>query len=405
MKDRARFWDTLVSSILSMTRDDAREYINEKYGLSYTRETWNKFSGVFSTFLRRFGEPDEILQLTKVTPGGKYYTKKSTAKTPDPKKGIIKEWRTNPYGGAWVKYVADGFDFDEMDSLIKEAISEIDVPVIKQPDNFTSVKDEAIIAVFSDAHVAMETDEDGTALYGGVWNEETFLSRMKDFAHDIAVNSQGRPVYVFDLGDYMDGWDGFTVRGGHKLPQNMKTPKAFKVGVKGKLVLPNMLDSLDVNYLSLTNDNHSGDLAKIVNHTVKLLVGDNCRAFDRFMDHVIIGNHCFIMSHGKDDKYMRSGFPAIPNDKARKAINDYIHFHNLSRYFITFMKGDTHVKLFDDSNQKFRYYNYPALSPASEYVQTNFGLGRSGYVIHSIKYDNPEIKTLVSKEYKWQRKS
>ena len=39
-------------------------------------------------------------------------------------------------------------------------------------------------------------------------------------------------IYVCDLGDAVDGWNGYTTRGGHKLPQNMSNKEVFETYVE-----------------------------------------------------------------------------------------------------------------------------------------------------------------------------
>jgi hypothetical protein len=45
--------------------------------------------------------------------------------------------------------------------------------------------------------------------------------------------------------------------------------------------------------------------------------------------------------------------------------------------------------LFDySSSDEFDYFNFPAFSPSSEWVQTNFKKGRSGFVFFQIDLDS-----------------
>ena len=49
---------------------------------------------------------------------------------------------------------------------------------------------------------------------------------------------------------------------------------------------------------------------------------------------------------------------------------------------IIFKKGDSHQTVFDmASSDDFDYFNYPALSPSSQWVQQNFKKGRRGFVL------------------------
>jgi len=362
MKD----FNEIIRIVLSETNAEGCRLLSEQHGIDYAFESYKKFAQIMRAIVDKYGEPSEVMQLTKITPGGATYSRRKANKD-EPEGGIIKRWTSNPYGDPWVRYEADGFDFSEIEDLIRQAISEIkfDAPKYNQQNT-----DDVLIAVYTDTHIGMETNDDGHSLYGGTWNAEVLKERFDDFAQDVIRNAQGREVHIFDLGDYADGWDAMTARKGHSLPQ-------------------------------ITNDNHAADFGKIINESVKMMVGDRYVNYHQFINHVIIGRHAIIFSHGKDDKNLKFGFQPIMNDKARAKIEEYIDFHRLHDYHITFMKGDSHRKLFDDSNYKFRYYNYPAISPASEWVQTNFSKGRSGYVMHTFNKTNGEIKTVVNKEYDW----
>ena len=70
---------------------------------------------------------------------------------------------------------------------------------------------------------------------------------------------------------------------------------------------------------------------------------------------------------------------------------------------IEFCKGDSHQALYDEcSSQRFFYYNYPAGSDASEWVQTNYKKGRSGIVFYNYwDNDNPINKSEHKLWFKW----
>jgi len=69
-------------------------------------------------------------------------------------------------------------------------------------------------------------------------------------------------------------------------------------------------------------------------------------------------------------------------------------------YIIEFSKGDSHQKIFDEStSDSFDYYNYPAFSPSSEWVQTNFKIGFSGFEFFNFKKDGS--KTHHPLKFSW----
>lgn len=264
-----------------------------------------------------------------------------------------------------------------------------------------------IRAIYSDTHVGMCPNPDGTSMYGGKWDKEELENRLDIFVSDIiskAMIVNSSELVIDDLGDFMDGWEGYTVRRDHEIPQNMTTPEAFDIGVKFKVNMVDMLvdsgmfSSIKLN--NICNDNHAGSFGYVVNSAVKSILEAKYKNFvsvnnvQKFMDHHIIGSHCFIICHGKDDKHMKFGFKTNPDDKISSKIDQYIKSNNLyqqAKYF-EFSKGDSHQMVFDfATSDDFRYMNYPAFSPSSDWVQTNFKRGKSGFVIQIITKDIEEI--------------
>jgi hypothetical protein len=192
----------------------------------------------------------------------------------------------------------------------------------------------------------------------------------------------------------MDGWDGETTRKGHKLPQNMTNEEAFEVGLKAKVLLIDKLANVykHITCNNMCEDNHSGAFGYVVNAAFKHII--DCKHSNvtvinhqRFLNHYIIGDHGFIISHGKDSRNLKFGFKPQLDPRGAEKISQYIrHSHELRACdYVEFSKGDSHQMLFDYcSSDEFDYFNFPAFSPSSEWVQTNFKKGRSGFVFFQI---------------------
>ena len=139
---------------------------------------------------------------------------------------------------------------------------------------------------------------------------------------------------------------------------------------------------------NICNDNHSGDFSYFVNQFFKTYVErdlKNVHVINQtsFIDYEIIGNYCFVATHGKDTHNLKHGFKAKIDPNQINKILGYLNTKQLLNkgYEIIFEKGDSHLYLFDSaSSDAFKYYNYPAFSPSSSWVSANFQLGRSGFV-------------------------
>lgn len=235
--------------------------------------------------------------------------------------------------------------------------------------------------VITDVHIGMNVNPDGYSLYGGEWNESELNKRLKEVVNYVVANAKSSKLIIHELGDFMDGWDGFTTRGGHSLPQNMDNQKAFDVGLLFKIKL---IDSLtpfynEIQCVNICNDNHAGSFGYIVNSAFKTYVElkypNIVTVFNqrKFIDHYFIGKRCFILTHGKDDKSLKFGFKPVLDSNQIEKIKNYIDEYKLWSYKIEFSKGDSHQLMFDlTTSTAFEYQNFGAFSPPSDWVKTNF---------------------------------
>lgn len=261
--------------------------------------------------------------------------------------------------------------------------------------------------IYTDTHIAMCTDDEGTAMYATAWDKDELFVTLNYMCARVLDNKVGDVLYIDDLGDVLDGWDGKTTRGGHDLPQNMSSQEAFKVALEFKL---SMIATLRPHFSHIVChnvcvDNHSGRFSMVLNHAFKEVVSakfSNVEVvnYEKFMAHYFIGIHAFVLCHGKDHKSLRFGFkPNLDAAQAEK-IDHYLKHNQQGSIFkeadeIWFDKGDSHQMLFDYSSaQDFNYMNYPALSPASEWVQTGFKKGIRGFVIQQIDPRDKNIRPI-----------
>jgi hypothetical protein len=244
--------------------------------------------------------------------------------------------------------------------------------------------------VFTDVHIGMDSSDKGRSLYPSEWNEDILFERLEKMISYTLAKQNSNILHILDLGDYLDGFNGYTTRGGHSLPQNMSNQQAFDIGFLFKTMLITHLSPFyDKIYVrNVCNDNHSGDFAYFVNQFFKTYVERDLQNVivtnqTLFIDHELIGNYCFVTTHGKDTHNLKFGFrPKIDANQINKIVG-YLNTNQLLNkgYEIIFEKGDSHLYLFDSSSSDvFKYYNYPAFSPSSNWVATNFQLGQSGFI-------------------------
>jgi hypothetical protein len=267
-------------------------------------------------------------------------------------------------------------------NIFKDVIKPIEVKAKK-------VKSKALFdrAVLTDVHIGMKVT-DGYSLYDGLWNEIELFKRLDIFVSEIISNQKSNVLLLHELGDFMDGYNAMTTRGGHELPQNMDNQKAFDVGLTFKIT---MVDFLVQHYdkihiVNICNDNHAGSFGYIVNSAFKTYIElkypDNVVVVNqrKFIDHYFFKNRCFILTHGKDDKSLKFGFKPKLDPVQIEKIKNYIDEYKLHDYEIEFGKGDSHQLLFDyTSSTAFEYQNFGAFSPPSDWVKTNFKNTKSSF--------------------------
>lgn len=264
---------------------------------------------------------------------------------------------------------------------------------------------------YSDVHVGMDANAEGKSLYGGSWSRNDLLERLEVIKSQMLneIPQEVDCLQVINLGDFADGFDKKTVRRMHDLPQNMTNTEVFDLGIEFKIAL---LEFIHANFnfnrlvwYNVCNSNHSSDFDYMICQGFKLVA----KNFDRvevinerkFIGHITHGNHCEIISHGKDDVNLKFGFKPTLDEKGAKKIDEYIKFHNLQNYNITFHKGDSHLRVDDKTNPNFDYCSYYALSPSSSWVQVNFCAGRSGFTIKTKDKWQKSGQLVKDFEFKW----
>jgi hypothetical protein len=304
-------------------------------------------------------------------------------------KDVKHGWLKNKDASLFFKNPNFGNEFDvnkvDFEKLFTD-VPKIEVTKVKKKD----YKGEFDKLVFTDVHVGMDASDKGRNMYNTEWNKAILFERLTEMVNFTLAKQESKILYISDLGDFLDGFNGNTTRGGHSLPQNMSNQEAFDVGFMFKVRL---LEALAPHYelvvmRNVCNDNHAGDFAYFVNQAVKSYINTQLKNVQiinqtSFIDWELVGNYCFVSTHGKDTHNLKHGFKAKIDPNQVNKIVGYLNTQQLLNkgYEIIFEKGDSHLYLFDSATSDvFKYYNYPAFSPSSNWVATNFQLGRSGFV-------------------------
>jgi len=297
-----------------------------------------------------------------------------------------------------VFYTAEEEAVTNINEHLEEIITKYIKPTKTEITKLEYVSDEWFDRlVFTDVHIAMDVNGNGDPLYDGKWDREELFRRLDLMIQHALTYQKSNTLLISNLGDYMDGLGGETTRKGHELPQNMNDKEAFDLGIEFSLRL---VDSLvgnyeEIRYNFLVEDNHSGVFSYFVSQAIKGILEQRypnkvkVKTQKKFIDHIKIGKHTLVESHGKDSVSLKFGFRPHLDDKQAKKIDHYLKENGLyDGNFIEFSKGDSHLGLFDESTSTdFHYYNYPAFSPPSGWIKANFSNTKAGFRFFNIKKD------------------
>lgn len=311
-------------------------------------------------------------------------------------------------GRQWIKVNNSGITEEAIEEALERVIQKHPISYIDitKPKVISKV---ALHAIITDDHIGLDTNPEGIGLFPYLYDKASYNASMNKVFNSIlkehAYYGTFDEVVINNLGDLEDGWNGETTRGGHKLPQNMTNDETFELAVDSRLTLiQKIVESHITKKIILrivTNSNHSASFAIIVAKAIKKICDqiytDGLVEIDilrKFMEYRSYGDHCFILSHGKDKKEMKSGLPIVLDTKTVNFINSYIDHHDLrNKYkYIHVLKGDGH-RLGVTDHKNFSYRSLRSFSPISNWIGTNFGdVTTPGYSILVFSKNRQEMQ-------------
>jgi hypothetical protein len=235
-----------------------------------------------------------------------------------------------------------------------------------------------LMVYLSDKHIGAAVHKD--AMLGNHYDRKVFEERMQATLNEIVdLESlyQFSKIIIFDMGDAIDGQDGLTGSKKHLLPQNMDTRMVYEVFMQTHLDFFNSLKthlSCPLEFRTVGESNHGGDLEWVLNKALALQLenmGIYCNVGNKFIEYFTLGDHCFMISHGKDWKDMKFGLPYYLDTKTELYIRNYMSYNQIDSKFVHFIKGDLH-RSNSEYGEFLRYKNVLSLFGSSKWLQTNF---------------------------------
>jgi len=318
----------------------------------------------------------------------------------------VEKITTNPYGGAWYTLrKKEDFYTEEHLQKLKELLIENIHP--QQYNPVIEVNEKALFIYTSDKHIGALTKED--SIYINRYDKQEMRKRIVVATLNIidkAVSIYGRfsSIFIMDLGDALDGFDGKTTRGlkgesPHTLPQQLNNREQHDYYVE---LHKELFDTIVIQeyakqlyYIATSNSNHGGDFEYGAMRNLETYLNVRYPDIYTFVsykpyNHLIYGKHCIIFGHGKDSENMRSGLPLVLTSKVENFIDDYIRINKLEDYFITFVSGDLHQSA-ETYAKNFRYKKVLSQFGSSKWSHTNFGSGSPGVSVEVVEKDSNNI--------------
>lgn len=231
----------------------------------------------------------------------------------------------------------------------------------------------------SDMHIGAYVSP--LSIYSNPYDKDEVIRRINiilNRVHDLHETYKGFDnIYVCNLGDSLDGYNGQTTRGGHSLPQNMCNKEQLHTFIFVMNYLFTELNKLEYNkmhYYCVGESNHDGDFGYAANVALETILankGVNCTIFDKFIGEFKAGETTFILCHGKDNKDMFKNLPLTLDIKTENFINEYLDNKGITGNVI-FVKGDLHQSA-TTYGRRFTYRSVGSLFGSSEWIHKNFG--------------------------------
>ena len=328
-------------------------------------------------------EIDEYAQVDNITSRVASYWLKSSTKN------------TFTYAVQVKRSLKNFYTMDELAKRLKELAPEIEPVIFEQLDN---PNDNVGLLCISDMHAGAKNSE--LNIHGISYSEEDLDLRLQLVAERVISSGKTyQTLIIANLGDSVDGWDGFTTRKGHSLGSMSNKDQfdiyfrcmtkfystLFESGISDTFVVHNCLDS-----------NHEGvDFGYICNKNVENVLSIKYPQVTFIQQHQFIGtlevgSHVIAFAHGKDAKIMKYPMKKVLDDRLDLWATQYFHKAGYQDHFKTLIKGDLHV--FGVEQGKFgNYINVPSIYGTSDYISLNYGVTRPGALFLDINPEEDDI--------------
>ena len=289
------------------------------------------------------------------------------------------------------KLATENYDLKkQLDGVKNLQFKLIDCPPIEFNGSITNPVNKFINIYLADMHI-------GAAMASGTlyseninYGYEEAHRRLNQLLKDLASMGTFEKINICLMGDMLDscGPTNKTARLDHTLPENMDGYEQANAYItlihKFVYALSKMSICNKVALYSVRCGNHTGVIEYMATRALfGEIRGESIKTtlFDSFFGTFKEGDHTFVLTHGKDDKFMKKGMPLVLDDKNKVMIYEWLDDNKIYGDNIHIIKGDLHSSNYS-SCRKFDYRNVLSLFGASDYSSFNFS--RNSY---GVSYD------------------
>lgn len=371
--DIANIYNISTDAIKQRYHRDLRKYNN----LKLTKQTLDKNGNIVTEVHSKLTDQSDL---------------KAKFKKEEDNYDIVASTVDTRTGNHWFRLIKKNYITDqEYKNILLEEISNI--PPVLIDENITT-SDNWLILLSSDKHIGADVEDN--ALYKNDYDKDEIFRRVVKEPLNYLINYTTKygavdKLIYFDLGDAIDGMYGKTTRGlkgssSHTLSQKYSEYECVEMFMNyHKILIDNIIKlklTKDLHFICAGNSNHGGILEWSLYKRLEEYINikyPNVKTFisNKFIDHIIIEDECFIFSHGKDGDDRKKPMPLVINDNLLNYLNDYIKNNKLYDYNINCVSGDLHT-FANTLESKINYIKGLSTFGSNRYAQANYTLSNPG---------------------------
>ena len=268
-----------------------------------------------------------------------------------------------------------------IESLSSNITVNVDGDILSIPEHGED-SDKSMILYLADMHIGARCESN--TLYPNPYGYKEVKRRLEELVKCISSYGHLDELVICLMGDSLDGMDNQTARRDHYMPQNMDNMEQVSVFLD---VMVNFINNCrnianKITVYSVKCGNHGGMWEFTANIALKNVIEKyfpdiEFTLFADFFGYFHFKEHCYVLCHGKDEKFMKRPLPLNLDDRTKVMLHEWITSQDLNHYDnIHIVKGDLHSNALN-SCLAFDYRNVLSLFGASDY--SNYNFSRNSY--------------------------